>query len=52
MQAGLVKQRLTLREIFVCARTSVSILIEYAVIAFGGTRTQATDTSLEMPLAA
>jgi len=52
MQAVLVKRRLTLREIFVCGRTSVSTLIEYAVIAFGGARTQATDTSIQMPLAA
>ena len=52
MQAGLTTRRLTLREIFVCARTSVSTLIEYDVIAFGGTRTQATDTSIQMPLAA
>ncbi len=52
MQAGLFTRRLTLREIFVCARTSVSILIEYDVIAFGGARTQATDTSIQMPLAA
>ena len=52
MQAGLVKRRLTLREIFVCTWTSVSILIAYDVIAFGGARTQATDTSIQMPLAA
>jgi len=52
MQAGLVNRRLTLREVFVCARKSVSILIEYDVIPFGGTRTQATDTSIQMPLAA
>ena len=53
MQAGLATRRVTLREIFVCvARTSVSILIEYDVIAFGGTRTQATDTSIQIPLAA
>ena len=51
-QAGLVNRRLTLREIFVCARTSVSTLIEYDLIAFGGTRMQATDTSIPMPLAA
>ena len=52
MQAGLVKRRLTLREIFVCARTSVSILIEYDVIAFVGTRRPATATSIQMPLVA
>jgi hypothetical protein len=52
MQAGLATRRVTLREIFVCARTSVSILIAYDVIAFGGTRTQATATSIQMPLAA
>jgi len=52
MQAGLIKRRLTLREIFVCARKSVSTLIEYDVIAFGGTRTQVTDTSIQIPLTA
>jgi hypothetical protein len=52
MQAGLVKRRLTLREIFVCAQTSVSTLIEYDVIAFGNARTKATDTSIHMPRAA
>ncbi len=52
MQAGLTKRRLALREIFVCARTSVSILVEYDVIAFGGARTQATDTSFQKTLAA
>jgi len=53
MQAGLVKgRRLTLREIFVCARTSVSVLIDYDVIAFGRARTQATDSSIQMFLAA
>ena len=52
MQAGLATRRVTLREIFVCAQTPVSILIAYDVIAFGGTRTQATATSIQMPLAA
>ena len=52
MQAGLATRRVTLRDIFVCARTSVSILIAYDVIAFGGTRTQATATSIQMPLVA
>ena len=52
MQAGLVKRRLTLREVFVCTRTSVSILMGYDVTAFGGACTQATDTSFQMPLAA
>ena len=52
MQAGLTKRRLTLREVFVCTRTSVSILIEYDAMAFSGTRTQPTDTSIQMPLAA
>ena len=52
MQAGLVKRRLTLREIFVCTWTSVSTLIEYGVFAFGGARREATDASFQMPLAA
>ena len=52
MQAGLAKRRLTLREIFACTWTSVSILLEYRVIAFGGASTEATDTSIQMPLAA
>ena len=51
MQAGLVKRRLTLRGIFVCTWTSVSILIEYGVFAFGGARREA-DASFQMPLAA
>ena len=52
MQAGIAARRVTLREIFVCARTSVSTLIAYDVIAFGDTRTQATDTSIQIRLAA
>ena len=52
MQAGLVKRRLMLREIFVCTWTSVSILIEYGGVAFGGARREATDASFQMPLAA
>ncbi len=52
MQAGLTTRRLTLREVFVCTRTSASILIEYDVITFGGARRQATDTSIQMPVAA
>ena len=51
MQAGLVKRRLTLREIFVCTWTSVSILIEYGVFVFGGAHREATDASFQMPLA-
>jgi hypothetical protein len=52
MQAGLVKRRLTLREIFVCTWTSVSTLIEHGGFAFGGARREATDASFQMPLAA
>ena len=52
MQAGLVKRRLTFREIFVCTWTSVSILIECGVFAFGGARREATDASFQIPLAA
>ena len=52
MQAGLVKRRLTLREIFVCTWTSVSISIECGGVAFGGARREATDASFQMPLAA
>jgi len=52
MQAGLTTRRLTLREVFVCTRTSASLLIEYDVITFGGARRQATDTSIQMPVAA
>ena len=52
MQAGLATRRVTLREIFVCTRTSASILIKYGGFAFGGTRTQATATSIQIPLAA
>ena len=52
MQAGLTTRRLTLREVFVCTRTSASILIEYDVITFGCARRQATDTSIQMPVAA
>jgi hypothetical protein len=52
MQAGLVKRSLTLREIFVRTWTSVSILIEYGVLAFGGARRGVTDASFQMPLAA
>jgi IS1 family transposase len=51
MQAGLAKRRLTLREVFVCTRTSVSILIEPDAMAFAGTRRPATSV-VEMPLAA
>ena len=51
IQAGLAKRRLTLREVFVCARTSVSILIEYDAMAFAGTtRRPATDTSIPRKL--
>ena len=52
MQAGLLKRRLTLREIFVCTGTSVSTLIEYGLFAFGGARREATDACFQMPLAA
>ena len=52
MQAGLTTRRLTLREVFVCTWTSVSILIEYGGYAFGGARREATDASFQMPLAA
>ena len=52
MQAGLTTRRLTPREVFVCTRTSASILIEYDVITFGCARRQATDTSIQMPVAA
>ena len=51
MQAGLTTRRLTLREIFVCTPTSLSILIEPDAMAFAGTRRPAT-TVVEMPLAA
>ncbi len=51
MQAGLAKRRLTLREVFVCTRTSVSILIEPDAMAFAGTRRPATAV-VEIPLAA
>ena len=51
MQAGLTTRRLTLREIFVCTPTSLSILIEPDAMAFAGTRRSATAV-VEMPLAA
>ena len=51
MQAGLTTRRLTLREIFVCTPTSLSILIEPDAMAFAGTRRPATAV-VEMPLAA
>jgi hypothetical protein len=52
MQAELVKRRLTLMGIIVCTRTSVSTLLEYGVFAFGGARSDATDASFHIPLAA
>ena len=51
MQAGLTTRRLTLREIFVCTPTSLSILIEPDAMAFAGTRRPATAV-VEMRLAA
>ena len=51
MQAGLITRRLTLREIFVCTPTSLSILMEPDAMAFAGTRRPATAV-VEMPLAA
>ena len=52
MQAGLTTRRLTLREIFVCMPTSLSILIEQDAMLFADTRRPATDTSIQMRLAA
>ena len=52
MQAGLTTRRLTLREIFVCTPTSLSILLGYSTTPFAGTRRPAPDTSIQMPLAA
>ena len=52
MQAGLTTRRLTLREIFVCTPTSLSILLGYNTTPFAGTRRPAPDTSIQMPLAA
>ena len=51
MQAGLTTRRLTLREIFVCTPTSLSVLIEPDAMAFAGLRVPATAV-VEMPLAA
>ena len=49
MQAGLATQRLTFREVFVCALTS---LIEKVTRAFRGARTRAADTDVQVALAA
>ena len=50
MQAGLTTRRLTLKEIFVSTLTS--LLLESDAMAFAGTRSPATDTVIQMPLAA